>query len=95
MPIVATVAVTVAGLAASHGEFRDVAVLLGAAARLRGAHDRTDPQIRTLSGRGRAALGDECFTEAYESGWRLDLAAALTRTDPVRRLPTPGPQQKA
>ncbi|MER6943750.1 BTAD domain-containing putative transcriptional regulator [Nonomuraea sp. NPDC000554] len=84
MPIVATVAVTVAGLAAWYGRHRDVAVILGAAARLRGAHDRTDPQVRTLSGRGRAALGDERFAEAYEIGWQLAALAALTRADPAR-----------
>ncbi|MGY4971220.1 BTAD domain-containing putative transcriptional regulator [Streptomyces nigrescens] len=84
MPIVATIAVTVAGLAALHGRYREVAVLLGAAARLRGAHDRTDPQIRTLSDRGRAALGNERFAEVYETGWQLDVTAALSRTDPAR-----------
>ncbi|UKY54034.1 BTAD domain-containing putative transcriptional regulator [Streptomyces inhibens] len=84
MPIVATVAVTVAGLAALHGRYPEVAVLLGAAARLRGAHDRTDPQVRTLSSRSRAALGDERFAEAYETGWQLDVTAAVTRTDPAR-----------
>ncbi|MEV8636645.1 BTAD domain-containing putative transcriptional regulator [Streptosporangium sp. NPDC051023] len=84
MPIAATVAVTVAGLAAWYGRHRDVAVILGAAARLRGAHDRTDPQIRTLSGRGQAALGDERFAEAYEIGWQLAVPVALTLADPAR-----------
>jgi predicted ATPase/DNA-binding SARP family transcriptional activator len=84
MPMVATVAVTVAGLAALYGRHRDAAVVLGAAARLRGAHDRTDPQVRTLSRGGRAALGDEHFAEAYEIGWRLDVPAALTLADPAR-----------
>ncbi|MFC8709503.1 BTAD domain-containing putative transcriptional regulator [Streptomyces sp. NPDC057197] len=84
MPLVASVAVAVAGLAALHGDHREVAVLLGAASRLRGAHDRTDPQVRALSEHGRAALGDERFAEAYEQGRRLDMAAALVRTDPTR-----------
>ncbi|WP_207954632.1 hypothetical protein [Saccharopolyspora elongata] len=84
MPIVATVAVTVAGLAALYGQNHDLAVILGAAARLRGAHDHTDPQVRTLTSRGRAALGDERFAEAYETGWQLDAPAALPRTDPAR-----------
>ncbi|QFZ20919.1 AfsR/SARP family transcriptional regulator [Saccharothrix syringae] len=84
LPIVATVAVAVAGLAALRGSYPDVAVLLGAAARLRGAHDRTDPRVGALSGRGRAALGDERFTAAYESGWRLTVPAALARVDPAR-----------
>lgn len=69
-------------------------------ARLRGADDRTDPQIRTLSSRARTALGDERFAEAYRAGRRLDVPAALTRTDPallrraappaLRRLETSG-----
>ncbi|MEV5597104.1 BTAD domain-containing putative transcriptional regulator [Streptomyces sp. NPDC052496] len=84
MPIVATVAVAVVGLAALHGRHRDAAALLGAAARLRGAHDPTAPQVRTLSGRARAALGDEHFAEAYETGHQLDMSAALLRTDPAR-----------
>ncbi|ONI76234.1 SARP family transcriptional regulator [Actinosynnema sp. ALI-1.44] len=84
LPIVAVVAVTVAGLAAFHGRFLDAAVVLGAAARLRGAHDRTDLQVRTLSSRCRTALGDESFGEAYESGWQLAAPTALIRTDPAR-----------
>ncbi|MET7443929.1 MULTISPECIES: hypothetical protein [unclassified Streptomyces] len=76
-------AVTVAGLAALYGRHRDAALVLGAAARLRGAHDRTDPQIRALSRRARTALGDEGFAEAYGSGRDLDAAAALRRTDPA------------
>ncbi|MFD8784095.1 ATP-binding protein [Kitasatospora sp. NPDC059599] len=84
MPIVATVAVGVAGLAALRGRHRDTATLLGAAARLRGAHDRTDPQIRTLTARSRAVLGDERFTEAYEAGRQLDVPTALSRADPAR-----------
>ncbi|RJQ81194.1 AfsR/SARP family transcriptional regulator [Pseudonocardiaceae bacterium YIM PH 21723] len=84
MPIAATVAVPVAGLAALRGRHRDAAVLLGAAARLRGAHDHTDPQVRALSDRGRAALGDEPFAEAYEFGWYLDVPAALARVDPAQ-----------
>lgn len=93
MPIVATVAVGVAGLAALRGRHRDTATLLGAAARLRGAHDRTDPQIRTLTARSRALLGDEPFTEAYEAGRQLDVPTALSRADPhdcaVSRRPDP------
>jgi predicted ATPase/DNA-binding SARP family transcriptional activator len=83
LPVVATVAVTVASLAALYERYRDVAVILGAAARLRGAHDRTDPQIRTLSSRARTALGDEHFVQAYRAGRQLDVPAALTRTDPA------------
>ncbi|MEW2529710.1 BTAD domain-containing putative transcriptional regulator [Streptomyces sp. NPDC047071] len=84
MPVVAIVAVTVAGLAVLRGRFDEAAVLLGAAARLRGAHDPTDPQVGAVSGRGRAELGAERFAEAYERGWRLDRTAALARVDPAR-----------
>ncbi|MEV6561521.1 BTAD domain-containing putative transcriptional regulator [Nocardia sp. NPDC051756] len=88
MPIVATVAVTVAALAALYERYDDVAALLGAAARLRGAHDRTDPQVRILSIQGRTTLGDKGFDDAYDSGWQLDTPAALARVDPARlRIP--------
>ncbi|MFD2466909.1 BTAD domain-containing putative transcriptional regulator [Amycolatopsis silviterrae] len=84
MPILASVAVTVAGVAALYGRHREAAALLGAAARLRGVHDRTDLQVRALSARGRAELGDEGFAAAYERGWRLTAPAAQLSTDPVR-----------
>jgi tetratricopeptide (TPR) repeat protein len=84
MPILATVTVTVAGVAALYGRYRDMAALLGAAARLRGAHDRTDLQVSALSGRGRAELGEEGFATAYEKGWQLAAPAALISADPAR-----------
>ncbi|MEW1780382.1 BTAD domain-containing putative transcriptional regulator [Streptomyces sp. NPDC086777] len=87
LPIVATVAVTVAGLAALYEQHHDVAVVLGAAARLRGAHDPTDPHIRALRSRTEAVLGETAFNTAYSAGWDLDMPAALSRVDPalVRR----------
>ncbi|GAA2671759.1 BTAD domain-containing putative transcriptional regulator [Streptomyces lunalinharesii] len=91
MPFAATVVVTVAGLAAHYGRHRDAAGLLGAAARLRGAHDHTDPQVRAVSNRSRRALGDDRFAEAYGAGWNLDPSAALTRTDPTRLRCVPPP----
>ncbi|GAA0464716.1 SARP family transcriptional regulator [Paractinoplanes deccanensis] len=83
MPVMSMVAVTGARLAELYGRERDAAVLLGAAARLRGAHDRTDPQIRELSARARKAIGGEAFAEAYSKGFELDGKAALTRVDPA------------
>ncbi|MCA1217782.1 hypothetical protein [Streptomyces sp. 8L] len=65
-----------------------MAALLGAAARPRGAHDRTDPRIRALDARAGTALGDQHFTAAYETGGRPDVPTALTRTDPARLRPT-------
>ncbi|WP_307841606.1 ATP-binding protein [Streptomyces endocoffeicus] len=87
LPIVATVAVTVAGLAELLGRHRDAAVTLGAAARLRGDQDRTDPHIRTLSTRTRTALGHKDFAEAYRAGWQLDATAALARSNPALVAP--------
>jgi hypothetical protein len=55
-----------------------------ATAHLRGAHDRIDPLARALSSRGRAALGDERFTEAYEIGWQLRRRRPETQADPAR-----------
>jgi predicted ATPase len=84
MPILSVVAVAAAGLAGAYGRHRDAALLLGAAARLRGAHDRTDPQLRDLADQSRQALGEERFAEAYETGWTLDGKTAQARVDPAR-----------
>jgi hypothetical protein len=54
------------------GRQQESAALLGVAARPRGAHDHTDPQVRDLTRRGRAALGGEAFAAAYAKGWELD-----------------------
>ncbi|MER6799538.1 ATP-binding protein, partial [Amycolatopsis mediterranei] len=54
LPILSLVTVHTAALAEARGRPRDSAELLGVAARLRGAHDRTDPQVRELTHRGRA-----------------------------------------
>jgi predicted ATPase len=84
MPILAIVAVHAAGLAVLYGQHREAAVMLGAAARLRGAHDWTDVQIRELSREGRAALGEDRFVDAYQKGWELDGKTALAEADPAR-----------
>ncbi|WP_406640422.1 BTAD domain-containing putative transcriptional regulator [Amycolatopsis sp. WGS_07] len=82
MPILASVAVVGAGVAGLDGRYGDAAVLLGAAARLRGAQDRTDLLVRALSDRGRGELGEEGFAAAYERGWVLSASAALRLVDP-------------
>jgi hypothetical protein len=95
MPIVSLVAVTAAGLAELRGRPREVAFLLGAASRLRGTHDRTDPQVRELAQRVRETLGEDEFAEAYETGWKLEPRTASARVDParLRQEALPGPDQ--
>ncbi|MEU8319578.1 BTAD domain-containing putative transcriptional regulator [Nonomuraea sp. NPDC048881] len=84
LPILSLVAVNAAALAEAHGRHHDSAVLLGAASRLRGAHDRTDRQFGELSRRGRAALGEAAFAAAYGQGRRLDGKTAARAADPAR-----------
>lgn len=57
-------------------------MLLGAAARLRGAHERTDHRVRELVLRCEAALGAEEYASAYAQGWDLTPDAAAALTDP-------------
>ncbi len=98
MPIVAMVAVNAAGLAQLRGQHARTALLLGAAARLRGTHDRSDPRIGEMTGRSRAALGEAAFTEAYQLGWHLDGKAAAAQVDPARlsrELDGPGQARRA
>ncbi|WP_231954672.1 AfsR/SARP family transcriptional regulator [Actinoplanes derwentensis] len=89
MPIVAMVAVTAGGLADLRGQHREAALLIGAAARLRGSHDHTDLHVTRIASRSRAALGEEGFGEAYAAGWSLEIAAAQSLIDPAR-LALPG-----
>ncbi|MEV6635710.1 BTAD domain-containing putative transcriptional regulator [Actinoplanes sp. NPDC051470] len=84
MPILAMVTVTAAALADLYGQHREVALLLGAASRLRGAHDRTDPHIAELIGRSRAALGEAAYSAAYTQGWEQDGKTASAQVDPAR-----------
>ncbi|WP_405363398.1 hypothetical protein OG535_38745 [Kitasatospora sp. NBC_00085] len=84
LPILAVVAVHTAVLADAQALHHQAAVRLGAASRLRGTHDHTDPQVRDLTRNGRDALGAESFAAAYEEGWGLDRATAATEVDPAR-----------
>ncbi|MFC4019054.1 BTAD domain-containing putative transcriptional regulator [Micromonospora sp. GCM10011542] len=94
LPILSVVAVSAARLAEWYGRHREVAHLLGAAARLRGTHDRTDPKIAAMAARSRTALGEAAFADAYQSGWQLDGKAASAQVDPARlRRELPGPVQ--
>jgi hypothetical protein len=83
-PILSLVAVPVAALADAYGRPREAAGLLGAASRLRGTHDHTDPPTRELASRLRAALGEEVFAAAYRAGWELDGREAAAAVDPAR-----------
>jgi ATP/maltotriose-dependent transcriptional regulator MalT len=82
MPIVAGVGVSVACLAAALDRPADAAVILGAAARLRGSDDRADPPVADLTAELHRRLGVE-FDEAYASGKSLGRAEAIARLDPA------------
>jgi predicted ATPase/DNA-binding SARP family transcriptional activator len=82
MPIVATFGVALASLAARLDLAPESAEILGAAARLRGAEDHTQPHIADLTVRLRTELGGERFAECYGRGRALDGDAALARLDP-------------
>ncbi|GAA2502820.1 BTAD domain-containing putative transcriptional regulator [Winogradskya humida] len=85
LPIQSLVAVSAAALADGYGRHHETAVLLGTAARLRGAHDRNDPQIHELTRRARAALGETGFATAYGSGFSTEPSAADRRPRPALR----------
>ncbi|WP_460605712.1 BTAD domain-containing putative transcriptional regulator [Jatrophihabitans fulvus] len=76
LPIVSLPAVLLARLAAVDDPRRG-ARMLGAAAVLRGGDDRTDLEVAALTTDLRAALGDEGFAEAYDTGRVLPAEAAL------------------
>jgi predicted ATPase/DNA-binding SARP family transcriptional activator len=82
-PIVALVGVALAAFADRVGEPAAAAEILGAAARLRGAEDRTDPAVARLTERLRTALGDGAYEAAFTAGRRQDRGAALRRIDPA------------
>jgi hypothetical protein len=82
LPILASVGLTVAELAAHRGLHRDAAEVLGAAARLRGADDPTHPLTVSLTATLRAALGAG-FAPAYAVGRGLSRPDAIDRLDPA------------
>ena len=82
MPLVATVGVAAAALAVQRELPVPAAEILGAAARLRGAEDRTHPEVARLTAQLRVDLGDAGFTKAFERGRGLDRDDALRRLDP-------------
>ena len=61
----------------------DAVTVHGAAARLRGTEDRSEPQIAELTGNLRAALGED-FEVMFGRGMALDRPAAIARLlDPI------------
>jgi ATP/maltotriose-dependent transcriptional regulator MalT len=90
MPILAAVGVTLAEIVTGAGDSASAAVMLGAAARLRGADDPTARDIATLTKRLRAALGDERFESCYAQGKALDRTAAIERLTPSDAAATVG-----
>jgi hypothetical protein len=84
LPVMAVVAVSEAELAGLRGRWRDVALLLGAASRLRGTHDLSDLRIQEMVARGRTALSEDVFAAAYQDGWQLDGKTASLQVDPAR-----------
>ncbi|HTC70573.1 MAG TPA: BTAD domain-containing putative transcriptional regulator, partial [Acidothermaceae bacterium] len=82
MPIVAIVGVARALYLIETDHFIDSAKALGAAARLRGSDDPTQPAIVSLTTTLRAELGDTAFDAAFASGRDLEVAAARALLDP-------------
>jgi hypothetical protein len=82
MPILAAVGVSVGWLALALGRPADAATILGAAARLRGSKDSSEPLIAELTTNLRIALGDD-FDEMFGRGAALDRPTAIARLDPL------------
>ncbi|HEY3714205.1 MAG TPA: BTAD domain-containing putative transcriptional regulator [Jatrophihabitantaceae bacterium] len=83
MPVVALVGLAVADLAQATGRALDAAEMMGATARLRGAEDPTQLDVKRLVAALRTALGDEAYAAAYGRGRALDRDAAIARLDPA------------
>ena len=82
LPIVASVGVALAELAAAGGDHVRAAGLLGAAACVRGADDPTAREIVRLSGVLRAELGTARYAALYAESKALDRDAAIERLAP-------------
>jgi predicted ATPase len=82
LPVVATVGLSVAQWAASLGQFRAAAQVIGACAALRGTEDRTQPLLVRLLAQLRERLGDDVVDAELATGRAMDRAAAIARLDP-------------
>ncbi len=85
MPVVATLGVALAWVAAAAGHPARAARALGAAATLRGSDDFGDPMLARLIGRLRGELA-EGFDDYYRAGKALCREDALGAIDPERVL---------
>jgi predicted ATPase/DNA-binding SARP family transcriptional activator len=83
MPVVALVAVGLAGVALAENRPADATEILGAAAALRGAEDATQRIVAVLTAELRQLLGPDDFAASYAAGRALGLAAACARVDPL------------
>jgi predicted ATPase/DNA-binding SARP family transcriptional activator len=82
MPVVANVGVAYSMLLAATGGAAAAARVLGAAARLRGSSDPTQPAIAALTSQLQADLGLDAFELAFNAGRDLELAAARELLEP-------------
>src|SRR5262249_35844609 len=79
MPVIASVGVPLADITARQGAATDAAVMLGAAAQLRGADDETARDVADLTALLRTELGTDRFAELYAQGKALDRSKAIER----------------
>jgi hypothetical protein len=86
LPIVAVTGIATAAVAAAMGRYADAAQVIGAASRLRGSDDPTQPEIAQLVERVREQLGTSAYEQAVAAGRAMDRAEAVTRLDPVTLL---------
>ena len=84
MPIVAMLGTTLASWQNRRGQPVRSAETLGSAARLRGAEDRTQPEVARLTAALREQLGADAFDAAFARGRALSREEALAALDPAR-----------
>jgi predicted ATPase/DNA-binding SARP family transcriptional activator len=91
MPMIAMVGTVASAIAARFGRAAEAAEILGAAAVLRGAEDRSNPEVSRLIEALRVELGDDGFEAAYGRGHMLSTEAAAARIDTGGGGPPPPP----
>jgi ATP/maltotriose-dependent transcriptional regulator MalT len=84
LPLLANVGVTLADIAVEVDLPATAAEMLGAAARIRGADDRTALSVSRLRATLCERLGESEFQRAYDHGRALDRLAAIDCLDPDR-----------